>query len=155
MMLLPDVWRKLKLLSDDSTEHLQRSLTIFWAQYLPEVMQGYPLARPRFRRKKISSCLSRMTFLLESCGDRPHTNLRASKMRKQTITGIWAKCQSGLLGASYVCCFWGEQKHLDAFLQAYAVEKAKIEARRKGHSVTEQSLADGSIKLIVRVGGAT
>ena len=48
---------------------------------------------------------------------------------------------------------WGEQKHLDAFLQAYAVERAKIEARRKGHSVTEQSLADGSIKLTIRVGG--
>ena len=49
---------------------------------------------------------------------------------------------------------WGEQKHLDAFLQSYAVEKAKIEARRKGHSCTEQPLADGSIKLTINVGGA-
>ncbi len=49
---------------------------------------------------------------------------------------------------------WGEQQHLDAFLQAYAVEKAKIEARRKGHTCTEQQLADGSIKLTVNVGGA-
>ena len=49
---------------------------------------------------------------------------------------------------------WGDQKHLDAFRQVYAVEKAKIEARRKGHSVTEQSLADGSIKLTIQVGGA-
>ena len=49
---------------------------------------------------------------------------------------------------------WGEQQHLDAFMQAYAVEKAKIEARRKGHSVTEQQLADGSIKVTVQVGGA-
>ncbi len=49
---------------------------------------------------------------------------------------------------------WGEQKHLNQFLQAYAVEKAKIEARKKGHSVTETSLQDGSIKVIVRVGGA-
>ena len=150
-MLLPDVWRKLKLLSDDSTEHLQRSLTIFWAQYLPETMQGYPLAGPRFRRKKISSCLSRMTFLLESCGDGPRTNLRASKMRKQTITENWARDQSGLLGASYVCCFWGDQKHLDAFLQAYAVEKAKLEARRKGYQVTERKLPNGSVKLEVNV----
>jgi hypothetical protein len=39
-------------------------------------------------------------------------------------------------------------------LQAYAVEKTKIEARRKGHAVTEQQLADGSIKLTVQVGGA-
>jgi len=48
---------------------------------------------------------------------------------------------------------WGEQVHLDRFLQSYAVEKAKLEARRKGHSVTEQSLRDGSIKLTVTVGG--
>ena len=49
---------------------------------------------------------------------------------------------------------WGEQTQLDHFLQAYAVEKTKIEARRKGHAVTEQPLADGSIKLTVNVGGA-
>ena len=49
---------------------------------------------------------------------------------------------------------WGEQKHMDAFLQAYTVEKAKIEARRKGHACTEHQLADGSIKLTINVGGA-
>ncbi|QEF98886.1 hypothetical protein Mal15_29440 [Stieleria maiorica] len=49
---------------------------------------------------------------------------------------------------------WGEQKQLDRFLQGYAVEKAKIEARKKGHSVIEQPLEDGSIKLTVSVGGA-
>ena len=49
---------------------------------------------------------------------------------------------------------WGEQKHLDHFLQIYAVEKSKIEARRNGHSITEQTLADGSIKLTVQIGGA-
>lgn len=48
---------------------------------------------------------------------------------------------------------WGEQGRLDEFLQRYAVEKARIEARKKGHTVTEQSLADGSIKLTVNVGG--
>ncbi len=48
---------------------------------------------------------------------------------------------------------WGEQAQLDRFLQAYAVERAKIEARRKGHSVTEQPLADGSIKLTIQVNG--
>jgi hypothetical protein len=48
---------------------------------------------------------------------------------------------------------WGEQKHLNAFLQGYAVEKAKIEARKKGHSVTETSMQDGSIRVTVRVGG--
>ncbi len=49
---------------------------------------------------------------------------------------------------------WGEQQHLDAFLQSYAVEKAKIEARRRGNTCTEQQLADGSIKLTVQIGGA-
>jgi hypothetical protein len=48
---------------------------------------------------------------------------------------------------------WGEPKRLDAFLQAYAVEKAKLEARRQGHTVSEQALADGSIKLTVQVAG--
>ena len=50
---------------------------------------------------------------------------------------------------------WGEQKHLDALLQMYAVEKAKIEARRRGHVCTEQRLSDGSIKLTVNVGGTS
>ncbi len=49
---------------------------------------------------------------------------------------------------------WGEQQELDQFMQAYAVEKARIEARKRGHTITEQSLADGSIKLTVQVGGA-
>jgi len=33
------------------------------------------------------------------------------------------------------------------------VEKARIEARRKGYAVTEQQLADGSIKLTIQVNG--
>jgi len=48
---------------------------------------------------------------------------------------------------------WGEQIQLDRFLQSYAVEKAKVAARQKGHSVTEQALADGSIKLTIQVAG--
>jgi hypothetical protein len=50
---------------------------------------------------------------------------------------------------------WGRQEHLDRLLQAYAVEKARIEARKRGHQVVEQSLADGSIKLTIQVGGAS
>ncbi|TWU33218.1 hypothetical protein [Novipirellula artificiosorum] len=50
---------------------------------------------------------------------------------------------------------WGKQERLDEFLQAYAVEKTKIQARRKGYSVSEQSLSDGSIKVTVQVGGAS
>jgi hypothetical protein len=49
---------------------------------------------------------------------------------------------------------WGPQQELNRFLQAYAVEKAKIEARKKGHQVSEARLQDGSIKVTVRVGGA-
>jgi hypothetical protein len=48
---------------------------------------------------------------------------------------------------------WGAQVELDKFLQAYAVERAKIEARKKGHTVSEQTLADGSIKLTIQVAG--
>jgi len=48
---------------------------------------------------------------------------------------------------------WGDQRHLDKFLQMYAVEKSRLEARRRGHQVTEQALADGSIKLTIQVGG--
>ena len=50
---------------------------------------------------------------------------------------------------------WGDQKHLDRFLQAYAVEKTKIEARKKGHLVKETALSDGSIKLTIQVSGGS
>ena len=50
---------------------------------------------------------------------------------------------------------WGQQSELDRLLQAYAVEKARIEARKAGHSVTEQTLSDGAVKLTVHVGGQT
>ncbi len=49
---------------------------------------------------------------------------------------------------------WGEQSHLNSFLQGYAVEKAKIEARKKGHTCSETRLEDGSIRVTGRVGGA-
>ena len=48
---------------------------------------------------------------------------------------------------------WGDQAQLDQFLQAYATEKTKIEARKRGHNVSEQTLADGSIKLTIEVSG--
>lgn len=46
---------------------------------------------------------------------------------------------------------WGEQIQLDRFLQRYAVEVARIEARKRGHVMTERLLQDGSIKLTVQV----
>jgi hypothetical protein len=42
---------------------------------------------------------------------------------------------------------WGEERHLSRFLQMYAVERAKLEARKHGYTVTEQALADGAIKV--------
>jgi hypothetical protein len=42
---------------------------------------------------------------------------------------------------------WGERAHLDRFLQFYAVELAKQQARKQGYAVAEQQLADGSIRL--------
>ena len=150
-MLLPDGWRNLKLLRDDPTEHLQRSLTILWAKKFPEAMQGYPPAGPRFWRKKVPSWLSRMTFLLEY-GDWRRTNRRASKKRRQTIPGSWARVQSGSVCASYVYAFWGEERELHRFLQTYAVEVVRMQARQRGMAVTEQQLPDGSIKLQIQEG---
>lgn len=48
---------------------------------------------------------------------------------------------------------WGDETQLHRFLQAYAVEKARIEARKQGHSVQEQTLTDGSIRLQIAVAG--
>jgi hypothetical protein len=48
---------------------------------------------------------------------------------------------------------WGEQRQMDSFLQMYAVEKSRLEARRRGHQVTEAQLPDGSIKLTIQVQG--
>ena len=50
---------------------------------------------------------------------------------------------------------WGEKAHLDRFLQAYAVEVVRLEARRKGHQVSEQALPDGSVRLQIVEGGLT
>jgi hypothetical protein len=48
---------------------------------------------------------------------------------------------------------WGDELQLHRFLQAYALERARIEARRKGYRTTEQALADGSIVVEIEVGG--
>ena len=45
---------------------------------------------------------------------------------------------------------WGKVAELDKFKQAYAVEAAKAAARKQGLAVSEQKLADGSIKLVCR-----
>jgi hypothetical protein len=47
---------------------------------------------------------------------------------------------------------WGRDEELHRFLQAYAVEKTRLEARKKGYAVNEQQLQDGSIRLQLREG---
>jgi hypothetical protein len=49
---------------------------------------------------------------------------------------------------------WGDEQHLHRFLQAYAVERVRSEARKKNHAATEQSLADGSILVELEIGGS-
>ena len=48
---------------------------------------------------------------------------------------------------------WGDEQQLHKFLQAYAVEKVKLEARRQGQTAIEQPLADGSIRVQIAVAG--
>lgn len=48
---------------------------------------------------------------------------------------------------------WGHQSELERFLQAYAVEMVKLQARRQGRTAIEQPLADGSIRVQIAVSG--
>ena len=48
---------------------------------------------------------------------------------------------------------WGDLVELDRFKQSYAVEKTKLEARKQGRYVSEQTLADGSVQLTVQLEG--
>jgi hypothetical protein len=48
---------------------------------------------------------------------------------------------------------WGSDEQLHRFLQMYAVEKCRQEARKKGHGFVEHAQADGSIKLQIIEGG--
>jgi hypothetical protein len=49
---------------------------------------------------------------------------------------------------------WGDMACLELFLQMYAVERAKLEARKKNFTVSEQAMQDGSIKVQIFEGGA-
>lgn len=65
-------------------------------------------------------------------------------------------------GYRLVFDFWGKHgrtisqpvggNSLGLLMQAYAAEKAKLEARRAGMSVTEHLLPNGSIKVVVNSG---
>ena len=95
----------------------------------------------------------------------PEPANKTVKLFSDTVTGLavqlpgWSypvvcDVASGELKYDNFQGYWGAAVELDKFLQAYAVEKAKIESRLQGHTVTEQQLQDGSIKLVVQIGGA-
>lgn len=44
---------------------------------------------------------------------------------------------------------WGDEAKLGRLLQAYAVNRTRIEAQRTGHSLRETALPGGRIKLIL------
>ena len=48
---------------------------------------------------------------------------------------------------------WGDEQHFHRLLQAYTVERTRIEARKKSYVTTEQALGDGSILVEIEVGG--
>jgi hypothetical protein len=94
----------------------------------------------------------------------PPPNERTVQLFSESVTGLavelpgWrypviCDLASGNLKFDNYGGVWGKQQELDRLLQAYACEKAKIEARRRGHTVLEQPLADGSIKLTIQVSG--
>jgi hypothetical protein len=88
---------------------------------------------------------------------------RTVKMYEGSVTGLAVKLKgwlypfvvdtkTGEIKADNYGGKWGADADLDAFKQAYAVEKAKIEARKKGHQVVEKWHADGSIQLTITTG---
>ena len=47
---------------------------------------------------------------------------------------------------------WGDDAFLGRLKQAYAVEAAKLQAKQRGHRITEAPLPDGGVKLTVTAG---
>ena len=49
---------------------------------------------------------------------------------------------------------WGDDAFLGRLKQAYAVEAAKLQAKARGHRLSETPLPDGGVKLTVTAGAA-
>ena len=47
---------------------------------------------------------------------------------------------------------WGNRQELDRFLQTYAIEAVRLAGQKKGYVLSEQQLADGSVKLQLQEG---
>jgi hypothetical protein len=49
---------------------------------------------------------------------------------------------------------WGKDSVLDEVKQGYAIEAVKDKATREGHTMEEITLDDGSVKLVIPIGGS-
>ncbi|NNJ24328.1 DUF1257 domain-containing protein [Alienimonas chondri] len=49
---------------------------------------------------------------------------------------------------------WGDDAFLGRLKQAYAIEAAKLQAKARGHRISETPLPDGGVKLTVTAGAA-
>ena len=49
---------------------------------------------------------------------------------------------------------WGDDAFLGRLKQAYAVEAAKLQAKQRGHRISETALPNGGVKLTVTAGAA-
>ncbi|QDT16645.1 DUF1257 domain-containing protein [Alienimonas californiensis] len=49
---------------------------------------------------------------------------------------------------------WGDNAFLGRLKQAYALEAAKLQAKARGHRISETSLPDGGVRLTVTAGTA-
>jgi len=65
-----------------------------------------------------------------------------------TIDAVTGECSYDNYNGS-----WGNIAELDKLSQGYAVEAAKMVAEREGRECEELKLDDGSIKLVVSLGG--
>ncbi len=67
---------------------------------------------------------------------------------------VVCQTESGQLSYDNYQGTWGEMAELNRLLQAYAIEKTRLEATKAGYDVVEQPLVDGSVKLTLQLGGA-
>ena len=72
--------------------------------------------------------------------------------------GAFTLAEAGLLDGRRATTHWAAAQvlqqrfpkvrvEMDRFLQAYAIEKVRVESRKKGFTVTEHQLQDGSVRL--------
>ena len=92
----------------------------------------------------------------------PAPSVRTARLFSTEATGLavelpgWrypvvCQTETGTLAYDNFGGRWGDDIHLHRFLQRYAVERTKLEARKQGHTAIEQPLSDGSIRVEIAV----